>query len=70
MPGKQELPHNTLEQVKGYLVAALLLVEETDPPEDLRVAAFTGALGLISSKQIFYEQAPALNGPLMIPPRG
>ena len=51
-----EQPHNSPEQVREYLAGALALVDELDPPDDLRVAAFTKACDLISAKQIVYEQ--------------
>jgi len=54
---KTEYQHNTPEQVREYVEAALALVEELDPPADLREACFTQALNMTSAKQIFYEQA-------------
>ncbi len=68
---KREDQHNTPEQAHAYLAAALALVAELDPPEDLRVACFVKAADLLSAKQLFYEQtaAPALGLPNMTLPR-
>jgi hypothetical protein len=52
-----EYPHNTLEQVKGYLDDAVTIVAELDPPDDLRTAMFTEAARLLSAKHVTMEQA-------------
>jgi hypothetical protein len=66
---KQELHHNTPEQVEQYIRDALGLVAKIHPPADLREAAFAQACALLSGKQIVYEQvAPAL--PNLAIPRG
>lgn len=56
----KELPHNTDEQVREYLQAALAVVADLELDDDLRVPAFIKAVDLFASKQIIYEQAPAL----------
>jgi hypothetical protein len=53
---RQEYPHNTPEQVRAYLASALALVAELDVPDDLRVAAFSKAAELLSSKQVVLVQ--------------
>ncbi len=53
---KHEIPHNTPEQVRGYLTDALNLVAELDPPSDLRGITLSKAVDLISAKQIVMEQ--------------
>jgi hypothetical protein len=57
---KQEYQHNTPEQVRDYLREALAIVDELDPPDELRAALFVQAVGLLSAKQIVFEQMPAL----------
>jgi hypothetical protein len=66
---RQEFQLNTPGQVGGYLRDALLIVEDCNVPDDLRVAAFTAAIGLVSAKQIMMEQV-APSSPLMAMPRG
>ncbi len=58
---RQEIPNNTAEQVHEYLTAALLTVDEIDPPDDLREACFTAAVNLISGKQIMVAQPQAVD---------
>ena len=53
---RQEIPNNTPEQVRAYIAAALALVDELEPPDDLREAVFTAAAGMISGKQIVMIQ--------------
>jgi hypothetical protein len=66
---RHELPHNTPEQVREYLSAALEIVAELDPPTDLRVTAFDKAVNLLAAKQIGIEQVqPGM--PTMAIPRG
>lgn len=55
----REHPHNSDEQVRDYLQAALALVDDLEPPDDLRGLCFAKAVDLLSSKQIFYEQQPS-----------
>lgn len=66
---KQEFHHNTPEQVLGYLAAALLVVDDLDPPADLREACFNHAVSLTAAKQIMVEQVHGLP-PNMVVPRG
>jgi hypothetical protein len=62
-------PHNAPSEVAEWVAAAARLVDDLGVPDDLRVAAFTGALGLLSAKQLFFEQ-PTFS-PLAMPiPRG
>lgn len=56
---KTEVPHNTPEQVREYLQAALELVDELAVPDDLRAAALAAAVTLLSVKQVFFEQVPS-----------
>jgi hypothetical protein len=49
---RSETYFNTPEQVREYLRAALLVVEELEVPEDLRAVAFTAAINLTSSKHV------------------
>jgi hypothetical protein len=64
-----EHPHNSDEQVRDYLQAALALVDELEPPDDLRVVCFVKAAELLASKQIFYEQAAPLTALPHLPVR-
>lgn len=52
----REIPNNTPEQVLDYLTSALVLVEQLDPPSDLREIVFEKACDLYSGKQIVAEQ--------------
>lgn len=61
--------HNTPAEVRAYLQGALEIVDELEPPEDLRVPLFVQAATLLAGKQVFYEQV-GLNGPAMHIPRG
>jgi len=61
---KHEYPHNEPAQVRAYIEDALDLVAELDPPEDLRVAAFTKACDLLASKQVILEQTGIASAPL------
>jgi hypothetical protein len=65
---KREIMNNSDAQVNEYVCAALLLVSELDPPEDLRVAVFNQAVALYSGKQIVVEQVNA-NGLGLVGPR-
>jgi hypothetical protein len=56
--------HNEPEQVEAYLRGALALVEELEPPADLREATFTKAVDLLSAKTL--QVAPASG--LAVPP--
>lgn len=57
---RTEQQHNTAEQVEEYLAEALRVVESLDVPDALREVAFAKAVDLFSSKQVFFEQSPAL----------
>jgi len=56
---RREEHHYTKEQVREHLLAALTVVDELEIPDDLRSAAFTKAVELLSGKQILFEQVPA-----------
>lgn len=61
----RELHHNTPEQTTVYVKNALKVLEVAKVPDDLREVAFTGVLNLLSSKQVFIDQAdvsPVLRG--------
>jgi hypothetical protein len=61
---RRDIPHNTPEQIDGYLSDALALVETQEVPEDLRVMFFAKAVELLAAKQIVVEQyAPILGQP-------
>jgi hypothetical protein len=54
---KTEDHHHTAEQVDGYLVEALMMSERHMLTEDVRAAILPTLVSLLSSKQVFYEQA-------------
>lgn len=56
MPTYTERPNNTPEQVRAYLRERLAIVEELDPPEDLRALCFEKAVDYTAGKQIIAEQ--------------
>jgi hypothetical protein len=65
---RQEIPNNTPEQVRDYLLQALQLVEEIEPPTDLREAVFAQAAQLISGKQVVLMQPQPVDlGALRLP---
>jgi hypothetical protein len=65
---RQELPNNTPEQVDAYLRAALQLVDDINPPGDLREAVFTAGVNLIAGKQILMAEPQPINlGAFAIP---
>jgi hypothetical protein len=53
---RQEIPHHTPEQVREYLREALAVLEEIDPPADIRAPLFTQAAALLSGKNIIMGQ--------------
>lgn len=52
MPRRVEVQHHTPEQVQLTLAAALELVDEIRPPDDLRVVFFTKAVDLLATKTV------------------
>jgi hypothetical protein len=64
---KQEIPLNTSEQIKGYALTALLVVDELNVTTDERVALLPGLLQLAAAKQVTLQEASAtgvlLGGP-------
>ena len=65
MMRKAEYPHNTSEQVRGYLRDALEIVAELDPPADLAPIVLTKAVDLLAAKQVVME--PIAVGGMTIP---
>jgi len=63
---KTEVPLNTREQVVGYVTTALEIVDELQPPDDLRAAVFAAAVQQIATKQVLFEQG----APSMLPNLG
>ena len=61
--------HHTDEQVDEIVAKAARLVDDQEIADDLRVAAFTQAMGLYAAKQIVVEQV-GLGLPHMAIPRG
>jgi hypothetical protein len=59
MMTKHEVPNNTPEQVLAYVNAALAIVAEVEPDDDLRAAVFAAAYAGVSGKQIIMEQQQA-----------
>jgi hypothetical protein len=67
---RNEIQHNTYEQVRTYLAEALEMTEASECPEDLRVAFFAAAANMLASKQVVITQAaPVQLGGLGIDPR-
>lgn len=54
---RTEEQHNTPEQVAEIIGTAARLVVEAELTDDLQAIAFTKAIDLLASKQIFFEQA-------------
>jgi hypothetical protein len=67
MMRQTEYPHNKPAQVREYIVAALALVDDLDPPDDLRGPVFAKAADLYSSKQVVLEQVGVLDGGFAMP---
>lgn len=53
---KKEIQNYTQDEVRAHIGDALALLDEYDPPADLREAVFVQAVGLYSGKQIIVEQ--------------
>lgn len=53
---RQEIPNNTEEQVRQYLLDTLALIEEVDIPGDLRAVAFEQIFQARAGKQILMSQ--------------
>lgn len=67
----RELYHNTREQVVDYLRAAIEIVEELDPPADLREEMFRSAVAMLGAKTInvqAHDVSPVLLGSPAGPP--
>lgn len=67
MPHRTDDHHHTAADVRRYLAAACELVQELELDDDLKVPAFTKAVDLLASKQIFYEQPAAVPLAMQIP---
>jgi len=65
---RTEHHHNTAEQIRGYLAAALEVVAELEVPDDLRIAAFTKAVDLAASKSVTVEQVAPIGNSLGLMP--
>ncbi len=68
----REIYMNTPDQVRSYLREALAVVEELDPPEDLRQIVFAKAIDQIANKNVTLEQSdvsPVMR-PMMAIPKG
>ena len=63
MPNWQH--HFTREETQTHVADALAIIEATDPPDDLRQAAFAFALNALSTKSATQPQAV----PFMLDPR-
>ncbi len=64
---RNELFHYTREQAIDHLTVALNIVEQLDPPSDLRVAVFDKAITMLSAKNISIEQVQPHVFPMAIP---
>ena len=53
---KTEVQLYTRDEVAALLRAGLGLVDELDPPEDLRAVVLEQAVGMIARKQVFFDQ--------------
>lgn len=60
--------HNTDEQTSDYITRAVAIVQAIDMPDELRPAALTAAIGLVSGKQLILEPLAPMHG-LAIPKR-
>jgi len=60
---RQEVPNNTPEQVHGYLMATLTMLEDVAVPDDLRAVAFTAIFGAFSGKQVLLVQPQPVSLP-------
>ena len=63
---KREFWHNTDEQVRDFIARAAGIVDELGLPDDIREAAFVQAVGLLSARQIVFEQVAPM-GTIMRP---
>ena len=53
---KVEMFFSTEEQVRDFISYGLALVEELDPPDDLREAVFNQAVTLKQARHVQFEQ--------------
>lgn len=53
---RQDVPHNSDEQVREYVEKAVALADELTGKDDRWPVVFTGALGLYAAKSISIEQ--------------
>jgi hypothetical protein len=56
MPREQH--YNTPEQAREYLREALAIVDELEPPDDLRGLVFDKAAQLVAAKAIVQDPSP------------
>jgi hypothetical protein len=59
--------HHTADSALALLRGALALVDELDPPADLREAAFTTAAGLLNSHTLVPSGPPQVLPAMAIP---
>ena len=55
-PRKQDMPHNSPEQVREYLEDAVAIADELTGRDERWPIVFTKAVDLYSAKQVFFEQ--------------
>lgn len=53
---RREERHHSEAQIRDSIMYGLELVEELEPPSDLRELVFAKAVDMHSAKQIFFEQ--------------
>jgi hypothetical protein len=58
---RQEIPNNTPDQVFAYVNAALALVDQIEPPDDLRAPVFEKACDLFAGKQVLMVQPQSVD---------
>jgi len=67
---REDIPHHTPEQVRGYLIAARELVDALEVPADLREVAFGKAVDMLAAKQLILQPAQPPGLALPFTPQG
>jgi hypothetical protein len=67
---RQEIPNNTDEQVREYLLKTLALLEDVNVPIVVRPQAFEQVFQAFAGKQIVMSQPPTLDPRLLDGLRG
>lgn len=67
---RMDIQHHTPEEVRRYLSAALVMVEDIDAPDDLRAVVFTQAATMLASKSVQLQAAQPVMMPSMAIPQG